>query len=62
MEPEYHGNPLDPQGSLVFSIPGWDILDAARASGFAVAEMVAMSSRRYGIVAKTPILVMRATR
>ena len=62
MEPEYHGNPLDPQGSLVFSIPGWDILDVARASGFAAAEMVAMSSRRYGIVAKTPILVMRAMR
>jgi SAM-dependent methyltransferase len=62
MEPEYHGNPLDPQGSLVFSIPGWDILDTARASGLAAAEMVAMSSRRYGILAATPILVMRAIR
>jgi len=44
-EPEYHGNPAEPEkGSLVFQIPGWDILDAAHAAGFAPAEMVFLSS------------------
>jgi SAM-dependent methyltransferase len=33
-EPEYHGNPVDERGSLVFQIPGWDILDRAKAVGF----------------------------
>lgn len=60
MEPEYHGNPVNPKGSLVFSIPGWDILDTAKANGFSGAEMVAMSSRKFGIIADTPVLVMRA--
>lgn len=50
MEPEYHGNPVDPGGSLVFEIPGWDILDRARARGWAFAEIVYASSVRHGIV------------
>lgn len=33
-EPEYHGNPMSSEGSLVFELPGWDILDRARLSGF----------------------------
>jgi SAM-dependent methyltransferase len=61
-KPEYHGNPVDPEGSLVFSIPAWDILDTARASGFSNAEMVAIASSHFGIVADVPILVMRAMR
>jgi SAM-dependent methyltransferase len=61
-EPEYHGNPVNSKGSLVFSIPGWDILDTARASGFSNVEMVAISSRLHGIVAQVPVLVMRAVR
>jgi SAM-dependent methyltransferase len=61
-EPEYHGNPVDPQGSLVFSIPGWDILDTARAIGFSDARMIAITSRYFGIIADVPILVMRGVR
>jgi len=34
MEPEYHGNPVDEKGALVFEVPGWDILDRARRAGF----------------------------
>ena len=34
MEPEYHGNPVDEKGSLVFEVPGWDILERARKAGF----------------------------
>lgn len=33
-EPEYHGNPVDEKGALVFEVPGWDILDRARKAGF----------------------------
>ncbi len=61
-EPEYHGNPVDPQGSLVFQIPGWDIIPLALQSGFSRAEMVMVSSRRHGTIAELPIAVFRATR
>ena len=60
--PEYHGNPLNERPSLVFSVPAWDIVDMAKAAGFATVHMVAMSSRKFGIVADCPILVMRAWR
>jgi SAM-dependent methyltransferase len=33
-DPEYHGNPVDEKGSLVFEVPGWDILERARKAGF----------------------------
>lgn len=49
-EPQYHGNPVDPKGSLVFEIPGWNILDRARASGFSTAEMVYETSVRHGVL------------
>lgn len=49
-EPEYHGNPVDPQkGSLVFTIPGWEILDWSREAGFSRAYFVGRASRRFGI-------------
>jgi hypothetical protein len=48
--PEYHGNPVNPEGgSLVFQIPGWDILGLCRAAGFADASMVFIGSARLGI-------------
>lgn len=50
MEPEYHGNPIDPSGgSLVFGIPGWDIISQARACGFKDPHIRFLSSRRHGI-------------
>lgn len=33
-EPVYHGNPVDENGSLVFTDFGWDVLDLLKASGF----------------------------
>lgn len=48
--PEYHGNPVDPQGSLVFEIPGWNILERARAAGWSSAEIVYEHSVKHGIV------------
>jgi SAM-dependent methyltransferase len=50
-EPEYHGNPVNPSGgSLVFTIPGWDILDTCREAGFKQASMRLVFSPELGIV------------
>lgn len=51
-EPEYHGNPVDPAGSLVFAIPGWDLLDRARRAGFSDACIRFVASARHGYVAE----------
>lgn len=48
-EPEFHGNPVSDDGSLVFTLPGWDLLDDCRHAGFATASIVACSSSRYAI-------------
>lgn len=64
-EPEYHANPVDPEGgSLVFQIPGWDILDTVRAAGFSRAEMRFVSSGARGLCATelAGIFFLRATR
>lgn len=51
LPPEYHDNPMRPsEGSLVFFVPGWDILDIARRSGFADAKMTLFLSSTYGVV------------
>jgi len=50
-EPEYHGNPAAPsKGSLVFQIPGWEILDQLRDIGFSQASMYYLSSVDSGII------------
>jgi SAM-dependent methyltransferase len=50
MEPEYHGNPMSASGSLVFEIPGWDILQRCTRAGFSTAAMRFVVSRTYGCV------------
>ena len=50
MEPEYHGNPVDEKGSLVFEIPGWDILERTRAAGFRTATMQWVYSESCGML------------
>jgi SAM-dependent methyltransferase len=53
-EPIYHGNPMDTDGgSLVFEIPGWDIIDRARRAGFSRAHMRFVCDQDKGIVAST---------
>ncbi len=47
-EPEYHGNPVSAEGSLVFELPGWDILQRCRTAGFSYAAMRFMISETYG--------------
>jgi SAM-dependent methyltransferase len=51
LPPEYHGNPIDPSGgSLVFEIPGWDILDRLKQAGFQFSVMRLVGSSRRGIL------------
>lgn len=47
-EPEYHGDPIDPQGCLCFHHFGWDILEHLRAAGFSAARAVAIWSPELG--------------
>jgi len=49
-EPEYHGNPLEPEGSLVFQVPGWDILKRVKKAGFRSASMVWHYSPQLGVL------------
>lgn len=50
-EPEYHDNPTDPSGgSLVFEVPGWDIIERTRDAGFSEVHMRFISSQKFGIL------------
>jgi SAM-dependent methyltransferase len=62
--PAFHVDPLSGTRSrLVYFVPGWDVLDIARLSGFQAAEVVAMSSRTHAILGTeiATIFVLRAT-
>lgn len=53
--PEYHENPVNPkEGSLVFQVPGWDILEKLKKIGFNEPKILFIASVRYGIL--SPIL------
>lgn len=63
LEPEYHGNPVDPEGgSLVFTIPGFEIVNWCITSGFSKAEIIVYASEKRGIIASAPpfINILRA--
>lgn len=50
-EPEYHGDPIRPtRGSLVYQIPGWDIMELASTIGFATVGMHLVSSWKHGVL------------
>ena len=50
-EPEYHGDPIRPtRGSLVYQIPGWQILDLASMIGFSAVMMHLVSSWKCGVL------------
>lgn len=55
--PEYHGNPIDPKGSLVFTIPGWDIINQCLQIGFTQAEEIIMASTKNGIFGNNPLFI-----
>ena len=62
-ETEFHGNPVDPeQGSLVYQIPGWDVLDQARDAGLEGVAMNWVAAPSHGVVGQEipAVLVMTA--
>jgi SAM-dependent methyltransferase len=63
-EAEYHGNPVDPKGSLVFQVPAWDVVDTCRGAGFRDVAMEFISSVPRGITGTEicGIFVLRAVR
>lgn len=65
LEPEFHGNPVAPeQGSLVYQIPGWDLLDQARAAGLSRPTIQWIAAPSYGVVGQEipAVLVLVAHR
>lgn len=62
MECEYHGDPVYPQrGSLVYQIPGWDLLDLARSSGLSDPTIHWIAAPSYGVVGQEIPAVMVMT-
>lgn len=62
---EFHGNPIEPnEGSLVYQVPGWDILERVKNAGFADACMTFYSSMRYGILSSgaNGVFILNATK
>lgn len=50
LEPVYHGNPLDEQGSLVFNMFGYKLIEDVRAAGFKTAAVCMHLSPFEGFV------------
>jgi hypothetical protein len=60
--PQYHGNPVSAEGSLVFYDHGWDLLDRLRAHGFADAYVAGYWSGLYGYLGGGLLTMIVATR
>ena len=64
-EPDFHGDPVRPsQGSLVYRIPGWEILEQLQQAGFAEARMHHIASWKHGVLGSDlpGVLVIDAVR
>ena len=46
--PSYHGNPMDPNGSLAFFDYGWELLDWVREAGFRDVSVICYWSAALG--------------
>lgn len=49
-EPDYHGNPVGDEGSLVYRYPGWQLLEDLRVAGFRDAVIHTVNSPTYGVL------------
>lgn len=58
MEPEYHGNPIDPAGSLCFTHFGWEILEQLKESGFSDAYIILYWSEEFGYLGGHQLLIV----
>lgn len=61
LEPQFHGNPISEEGSLVFTDFGWEILDAMKAAGFRDASIQFYFSEKYGHLG-SPQLIFKAVK
>ncbi|MFM7312097.1 MAG: class I SAM-dependent methyltransferase [Cyanobium sp.] len=62
---EFHGDPVRPEsGSLVYQIPGWDVLDHLKAAGFRDAAIHHIASWKHGVMGSDlpGVLVIHAER
>ncbi len=59
MEPEFHGNPVDPEGgALCFRYFGWSMMDAMKDAGFSRAEVVFYWSQNFGYLGNTNAIIL----
>lgn len=56
LPPEYHSDPLDPQGCLCFYHFGWSFLDDLKRAGFNDAYVVRYGSMHYGYFGDDPLM------
>lgn len=64
-EAEFHGDPVRPDhGSLVYRIPGWELLDQLQAAGFADVAIQHIASWKHGVLGSDlpGVLVIEAQR
>jgi SAM-dependent methyltransferase len=65
VEAEFHGDPVRPHlGSLVYRIPGWDVLEQLQGAGFSDARMHHVASWKHGVLGSDlpGVLVIEALR
>lgn len=62
MEPQFHGNPVSAEGSIVFYDHGWDLLERLRANGFTDVCLLAVWSALHGYLNGGLLTVFNATR
>jgi SAM-dependent methyltransferase len=56
LEPEYHVDPLRPEGCLCYYHFGWAMLDDLRAVGFKDAYVLRYASRELGYLGPDPLM------
>ena len=62
LPPEYHGDPLRPEGCLAFYRFGWELLEQVRAAGFTEVNGYSFWSRDYGYLGSPLILFLARSR
>jgi len=61
LPPEYHGDPVDPQGGILcYYHFGWELLDDLKAAGFREARVDAYWSREYGHIGDEQLVIVAA--
>jgi hypothetical protein len=64
-EMELHGDPIRPEhGSLVYRIPGWELVDQLQEAGFSEVRMHHLASWKHGVLGSDlpGVLVIEAQR